>query len=103
MTRIVLILILIFNIYFYLDLVLPPKVKIISPKNKEVVNKNYVVFRGYADKRGELFINGLPILFNDQGYFEKIFYLKKGENKFIIKEKKFWGQEKIIERTVIYL
>ncbi|GIW65166.1 MAG: hypothetical protein KatS3mg093_145 [Candidatus Parcubacteria bacterium] len=103
MIKILLILILIFNIYFYLDLVLPPKIKVISPKNEEIVDKSYVLFRGYADKRGDLFINEIPILFDDQGYFEKIFYLKKGVNKFIIKEKKFWGQEKIIERKVIYL
>lgn len=103
MSKILLTLLLIINIYFFLDLVLPPQIKIVSPKEKEILSKDYVIFRGYADKRGELFINEIPVLFNEKGYFEKIFYLKKGTNKFIIKEKKFWGQEKIIERNIIYL
>lgn len=103
MINYVLIIILLFNLYFFIDLVLPPKIKIISPKENEVLGKDYVIFRGYADKRGELFINEVPVLLNDKGYFERIFYLKKGENKFIIRERKFWGQEKIIERRVIYL
>lgn len=103
MINYVLIIILVFNLYFFVDLVLPPKIKIISPKEREILTKNYVVFKGYVDKRGDLFINEIPVLFDDNGYFERIFYLKKGVNKFIIKEKKFWGQEKIIERTIIYL
>ncbi|MCS7200643.1 MAG: hypothetical protein NZ822_00605 [Patescibacteria group bacterium] len=98
-----LIIILVFNLYFFLDLVLPPRVKIISPFEKEVISKNYVIFRGYADRRGDLFINEIPVLFDEKGYFEKIFYLKKGVNRFIIRERKFWGQERIIEREVIHI
>ena len=94
---------LIFNLYFFFDLVLPPKIKIISPKEKEVFYDNKVVFRGYADRRGEFFINEVPVYFDKQGYFEKEFYLDEGLNKFIIKEVKFWGQEKKIERNVVYI
>ncbi len=98
-----LLILLLINFYFFLDLVLPPKIKIISPKEKEVFFDNVVVFKGYADKRGDLFINEVPVYFDEKGYFEKDFYLKEGINKFIIKEVKFWGQETKIERTVIYL
>lgn len=103
MTKIFLIALLLFNLYFFFDLVLPPKIKIISPKEKEVFYDNRVVFKGYADKRGELFINGVPVYFDKKGYFEKEFYLNEGLNRFIIKEVKFWGQERKIERNVIYM
>ncbi len=94
---------LIVNFYFFLDLILPPKIKIISPKEKEVFYDEKVVFKGYADKRGDLFINEVPVYFDENGYFEKEFYLKEGLNKFIIREVKFWGQETKIERSVFYI
>jgi hypothetical protein len=97
------ILLLIFNLYLFLDLVLPPKISLISPENKQIVYNDSVVFKGYTDKRGELFINELPVYFDNNGYFEKKFYLKEGINRFIIRERKFWNQETKIEREVIYL
>jgi len=103
MVNLFLIFLLIFNLYFFLDLILPPKIKIISPQNKERVYNDSVTFKGYADKRGELFINELPVYFDEHGYFEKTFYLKEGLNKFIIKERKFWGQETKIEREIFFL
>jgi hypothetical protein len=103
MLRLFLILLLLFNLYIFFDLALPPKIKIISPKNKETVYNNSITFKGFADKRGELFINELPVYFDNRGYFEKTFYLKEGKNRFIIRERKFWGQETKIEREVIYL
>jgi hypothetical protein len=103
MYKLVLILLLLFNLYLFLDLVLPPKMKIISPQNKEISYNDNVTLKGFADKRSELFINELPVYFDNRGYFEKIFYLKEGINRFIIRERKFWGQETKIEREVIYL
>jgi|YNPMSStandDraft_1061717.scaffolds.fasta_scaffold04099_4 hypothetical protein len=94
---------LIFNFYFLLDLFLPPKIKIYYPKNKQVVYSDTISFKGKADKRGYLFINNLPVYFNENGYFEKTFYLKEGLNRFIILERKFWGQEKKINYEIIYL
>jgi hypothetical protein len=103
MIKIFLILLLIFNLYIFIDLISPPKIKIIYPKNKEIVYNDNIKFIGVIDKRSELFINEIPVYFNDNGYFEKIFYLKEGLNKFIIKAKKIWGQEKKIEMDIIYL
>jgi hypothetical protein len=98
----ILILLLILNIYFFFDLISPPKIKLIYPENKIVVKSDNIIFRGFVDKRSELFINELPIYFDNKGYFEQTFYLKEGLNKFIIKAKKYWGQEKIIEREIFY-
>lgn len=98
-----LIILLLINLYFFLDLVSPPKVKIIYPKNKEITYEDSISFKGYADKRGELFINEIPVYFDEKGYFEKKLYLKPGINRFIIKERKFWGQETKLSREIIYL
>lgn len=95
-------LLLLFNIYLFLDLIFPPKIKLIYPPNKILVNSDSIIFKGFVDKRSELFINELPVYFDNSGYFEQTFYLRKGLNRFIIKAKKFWGQEKIIEREVFY-
>jgi hypothetical protein len=103
MYKFILILLLSFNFYLFFNLALPPKIKIIFPKNKEISYNDNIIFKGYADKRGDLFINEIPVYFNDKGYFEKEFFLKKGINRFIIKEIKFWGQETKIEREIIYL
>jgi len=103
MLKFVLILLLLFNFYLFFDLVLPPKIKIISPQYKETSYNDSITFKGFADKRGEFFINELPVYFDNRGYFEKTFYLKEGINRFIIKERKFWGQETKIEKEVIYL
>jgi hypothetical protein len=97
-----LILLFLFNAYLFFDLIFPPKIKIIEPQNKIVVKTNSINFKGFVDKRSELFINELPVYFDNNGYFEQTFYLKEGLNKFIIKAKKFWGQEKIIEREIFY-
>lgn len=98
----ILILLFLFNSYLFFDLVSPPKIKIIEPQNKTVIKKDNIVFKGFVDKRGELFINELPIYFDNNGYFQQTFYLKEGLNKFIIKAKKFWGQKKVVEREIFY-
>jgi hypothetical protein len=103
MLKLFLILLLLFNLYLFLDLVLPPKIKILSPQSKETVYNDNITFKGFTDKRSELFINELPVYFDNRGYFEKTFYLKEGINRFIIRERKFWGQETKINREVIYL
>lgn len=103
MIYIFLILLLFFNFYFYFDLVSPPRIKVISPQNKEVFKTNSVVFKGFADKRGELFINEIPIYLNDNSYFENEFFLKEGVNRFIIREKKFWGQEKQLIKEIYFV
>jgi len=94
---------LIFNFYFFLDLVLPPRIKIYYPKNKQVVYHDTLTFKGKVDKRGIFFINNLPVYFNDNGHFEKVFYLKEGLNRFIITGRKFWGQETKMNYEIIYL
>lgn len=102
MLKIFLILLLIFNFYFFIDLILPPKIKIFYPQDNQIVRNDSIVFKGCADKRGDLFINEVQVYLDKNGCFQKIFYLKKGLNKFIIKERKFWGQQTIIERNIIY-
>ncbi len=93
---------LVFNLYFYFDLILPPKVKIIQPQNKEVVKSDSVVFKGYVDRISDLFINEIPVYFDENGYFEKEFFLKQGVNRFIIKVVKFLGQEKKFEYEIVF-
>lgn len=96
-----LILFLTINFYLFFNLVSPPKIKIIYPTN-EIINTNPIVMKGYADKRGDLFINDVPIYLQNNGYFEKEFYLKKGVNKFIFKSIKHWGQVSLVEKKIIF-
>jgi hypothetical protein len=103
MLKVVLIILLLFNFYLFLDLISPPKIQIIYPKNKEIIYNDNITFKGFVDKRGEFFINEIPVYFDQSGYFEKNFPLKAGINNFLIREKKFWGQETKIEREVVYI
>ncbi len=98
-----LLLLLLFILYNFFDLIFPPKIKLIYPKNKIIITKNdSITFKGFVDKRSELFINDLPVYYDNEGYFEQTFYLKEGLNRFIIRAKKYWGQEKIVEREIFY-
>ncbi|MEM5875707.1 MAG: hypothetical protein QXX45_04055 [Candidatus Aenigmatarchaeota archaeon] len=84
------------NSYFYADLLLPPKLNLIFPPPNLSVSDSKITFRGFVDKRAFLYIND-EFLPTKNGYFEKEYYLKEGINTFIIKARKFWGQEKILK------
>ncbi|BCX15434.1 MAG: hypothetical protein KatS3mg097_326 [Candidatus Parcubacteria bacterium] len=88
------------NLYLFFNLVLPPKIKLIYPTN-EIVNSNPIIIKGYTDKRGELFINAVPVYLQNDGYFEKEFYLKEGVNNFTFKAIKHWGQTSLVEKKII--
>jgi hypothetical protein len=62
-----------------------------------------LLLKALLTKEVSFLLNELPVYFDNRGYFEKTFYLKEGKNRFIIRERKFWGQETKIEREVIYL
>jgi len=85
------------NSYFYVDLLLPPRITLIYPPKRDFETyENHIFIKGYVDRRAEIYLNGELIPSKD-GYFEREYYLKEGVNRFIIKAKKFWGQEKVIE------
>ncbi|MER3407155.1 MAG: hypothetical protein C4278_01905 [Patescibacteria group bacterium] len=95
--------IFLFNSYLFLSLILPPKLDVLYPPSRIVVNENKIVFKGFVDKNSDLYLNNEILLKNEKGYFEKEIYLKEGINRFIIKARKFWGQETKKEFEIIYL
>lgn len=91
--------IFVLNSYLYVDLLLPPKIKLIYPPLKLTTSEKKITIKGIIDRRADLYIND-EFLPTKGGYFEKEYYLKEGVNNFIIRARKFWGQEKIIEVNI---
>ncbi|GBD34760.1 hypothetical protein HRbin35_00505 [bacterium HR35] len=103
MKNLLLILLLIYNAYLYLDLLLPPKIEIIFPPENYATSSEVIKLKGKIDKRADIYINDILIPQKEKGYFEKELYLKEGINRFIIRGVKFWGQENKKEIKVILL
>lgn len=103
MKNLFLILLLIYNAYLYLDLLLPPKIEIIFPPQNYVTSSEVIKLKGKVDKRAEVYFNDILIPQKEKGYFEKEIYLKEGINRFIIRGVKFWGQESRKEIKIILL
>jgi transcriptional regulator with XRE-family HTH domain len=78
-------------IYQISSLVLPPKIKIIYPKDNSIIFTREIVIKGYVDPRSIFFINKEEIVPDKNGYFEKKIVLKNGMNRFLLEAKNYWG------------
>ncbi len=83
------------------EMVVPPEVDIIEPADKAVINVNSVVVYGTTEPEAQIEINGQAVSIRADGVFSQEIDLKDGINTIIIKVKKKYGREKIIQRQVL--
>ena len=82
---------IIFFLYQFLKIVLPPKITIIYPQDEFYSYEKQITIKGYVDKNSTFFINRDQVFPDDNGYFEKIAVLKPGLNQFILEAINYWG------------
>ncbi|MCX6763408.1 MAG: DUF4115 domain-containing protein [Candidatus Moranbacteria bacterium] len=70
-----------------------PRLVIISPENEMEASGNSAVVEGVTDADAQVFINGQPILVNDEGNFRENVTLQAGENVIAIEAKNRFGKE----------
>ncbi len=88
-------------IYQALNIILPPKIDLFTPKNDSVVNFNKIEVRGKTNAN-LLKINNNQVNIDNKGNFSFEVYLIPGLNIIKIDAKNKIGKEKIIERKIIY-
>lgn len=85
------ILIIFFIIYQVVGLILPPEIKIYSPKNNSFVFQKEIIIEGFVDPRASFFINKEETVPEKNGYFKKMIILKPGLNEFTLEAKNYLG------------
>jgi len=88
-------------LFYFRQLVTPPKLIIIYPEENLALNSSSVKISGQTEAEAEIRVNGEIVLNNNQGYFEQEVSLKKGLNNLIIRAKKKYSQEQIINRQIL--
>jgi len=71
-----------------------PRLIIFSPSNNSEISGNSVVVDGVTDKDSKLFINGQPILVDDDGRFREELMLQSGVNTISVHSENKFGKEK---------
>lgn len=71
-----------------------PRLIIFSPLNNSEISGNSVVVDGVTDKDSKLFINGQPILVDDEGRFREELTLQSGVNTISVHSENKFGKEK---------
>jgi transcriptional regulator with XRE-family HTH domain len=90
-------------IYQISGLVLPPKIKIIYPKDNSIIFTKEIFIKGYVDARSIFFINKEEVVPDKNGYFEKKIVLKNGLNRFLLEAKNYWGVYNRKELKLYYM
>lgn len=71
-----------------------PRLIIFSPSDNSEISGNSVVIDGVTDKDSKLFINGQPILVDDDGRFREEITLQSGVNTISVHSENKFGKEK---------
>ncbi len=93
---------LILVLYQIFTLIIPPKIKIISPLNNTISYSKIIKIKGYVDPRSKFFINREIVVYDEKGYFEKEAILKKGANKFVLEAENYFGLRHTVILTIYY-
>ena len=83
------------------NIIFPPEIQIIEPKNNLIINASFINIIGLTEPGAEITINGEHILNNDEGWFTKKINLKNGINTITITAKKKYSRENIIKRQIL--
>ncbi|GIW65897.1 MAG: hypothetical protein KatS3mg094_416 [Candidatus Parcubacteria bacterium] len=91
-----------FILYQLINMILPPKIKIIYPPDGLITKEREIKIKGYIDKKSVLFLNGSEVIYDENGYFERTAVLRPGLNNFQIIAKNYIGSYKILNFNVYY-
>lgn len=88
---IVFLFLIVFLIYQFLNIVSPPKIKIIFPSDNFYSYEKQITIKGYVEKNSTFFINKEQVFPDKNGYFEKNVMLRPGINKFVLEAINYFG------------
>ncbi|MCL4358531.1 MAG: helix-turn-helix domain-containing protein [Patescibacteria group bacterium] len=94
---------IIFILYQFSKLILPPKIKIFYPSQNFVSSQNSLVIKGYLNPRNSLMINDEIITTDRNGNFQEPVLLRPGRNDFVFEGTNFWGGHSLLKRTIYYI
>lgn len=99
------IIIAVFGGFFYLyreigSFASAPRLVILSPENNYSTDGNAVTVEGVTDSDAKIFLNGQPILVNDDGKFRESITVQTGENVINIKAVNKFNKEAVESLTV---
>ena len=77
-----------------------PLLAIVSPENNYSTSGNSIIVEGATDRDANIFLNGQPILVNDDGKFRETVTVQSGENVINVKAVNKFGKEAVESLTV---
>lgn len=88
-------------IFYFKKIILAPELIITQPSANLALTGTNILISGQTDPGAEVRINGEIVLNNNNGYFSQTVNLKKGLNNVIIKAKKKYSREQIVNRQIL--
>lgn len=100
---VVFLILILFFIYQFYELISPPVIRIIYPPNNFYSPYRQIAIKGYVDKRSNFFINKEQVFYDNKGYFEKNVILRQGANKFVLEAINYFGVKNTKVLTIYYI
>jgi len=92
---------LVYLAYYISNIIAPPQLTIIYPKEDLITNKSALMVSGKTEAETSVLINQEEILPDSNGFFSLEINLKSGINTLTIIAQKKYGQENKIERIIL--
>jgi cytoskeletal protein RodZ len=87
---------------FYLNnVVSPPQLEILYPKDNLVITEKVVEIRGVTEPEAQIDINGEAVMSNEYGFFGKKINLKTGVNLITITSQKKYGRKQTLTKQIL--
>lgn len=88
-------------LFYFRQLTSPPKLTVTQPEANLSLSSSNLTIIGLTETEAEVRINGEIVLNNNNGYFEQNINLKKGLNTLVIRAKKKYSREQIVNRQIL--
>jgi cytoskeletal protein RodZ len=97
----VIIIVLGYLIFQYINFISPPKLVIADPEENQVIKERIVSVAGVTDSNATLIINNQPVVVNTDGSFKTEIEISKDTGEIEIKAKSRAGKETIVKRRIL--
>ena len=85
-----------------ISIIEPPEIVLLSPVNDILTHEAEIEVLGLVEGEASVYINGEPIVVNDDFTFETTVDLEQGLNDLVIEAERRYSRRAIIERSVVF-
>jgi len=85
-----------------ISIIEPPKIILLSPAADMLTHEAEISIHGLVEGEASVYVNGEPIVVNDDFSFEATVDLEQGLNNLIIEAERRYSRQAVIERSVVF-